>query len=366
MNNSLGLYIHIPFCRSKCPYCDFFSMRSDKAGYEEYADVLKEKIRLWGKKTNKITDTVYFGGGTPSVLGTELLSDILSCIRNSFTVTDDAEITLEANPDSGKKLDFERLRALGLNRVSLGLQSANENEMKTLGRIHSLDDVKDTVSLIRKSGIDNISLDLMMGIPDQTKESLKNSIDFCADIGAKHISSYILKLEENTVFYNRRDKYSFPDEDETAELYIFAVDYLDKKGFKQYEISNFSIEGFESKHNTKYWKLDDYLGIGPAAHSFMDGKRFFYERSLQSFKNDVIIDDGKGGSAEEYIMLRLRLKEGLSINKCKEAFGDFSDKDFLKKIKKYSALGLMDYDGDKVSFTPKGFLVSNSILAELI
>lgn len=365
MSNNLGLYIHIPFCRSKCPYCDFFSMRSDKKGYAEYTKALIEKIRYWGEKQKEKVDTVYFGGGTPSVIGSDLMCEILKEIMLDFNVDSNAEITMEANPASGKFFDFQRLKELGLNRVSLGLQSANQNELSKLGRTHSLEDVKNTIELIKNAGITNFSLDLMLGIPEQTKESLRRSIDFCAETGAKHISSYILKLEEGTVFYNRRDKFRFPNEDETAELYLYAVDYFEKQGYKQYEISNFSVEGYESKHNLKYWRLDDYLGIGPSAHSFLNGERFYYGRSFDDFKDNKIISDGSGGNAEEYIMLSLRLKDGFRMNKYKEVFGE-PDKDFLRKVKKYSELGLMDFDGNRLNFTPKGFLVSNSILADLI
>ena len=366
MSNTFGIYIHIPYCRSKCPYCDFFSMRGNNNDYNEYVEILKDKIKFWSKKTNKEVDTIYIGGGTPSVIGTENLYNIISTIKNCFNVNNDSEITIEINPESGKNIDFKTLKDIGLNRASVGLQSADKNELKALGRIHSVQDVKNTVLSIQNSGITNISLDIMLGISDQNKTSLKNSIDFCAELNINHISSYILKIEENTYYYNNLSKYNFPDENAAADLYLFAVDYLSEKGFMQYEISNFSKYGYESKHNLKYWNLDEYIGIGPAAHSFLNGKRFYYERNIESFRKNIIINDGTGGSKEEFIMLQLRLTKGLCLDKFKEVFGESLPKDFLKKVEKYIKSGFMINHNNSISFTSKGFLVSNRILADLI
>lgn len=366
MSNNLGLYIHIPFCRSKCPYCDFFSLRGNQQDYNHYVNILKDKIVYWSKKYDKIVTTIYFGGGTPSVIGADLLCDILDEIKSNFIVSDDCEITFEVNPVSGLFFDFNKAKNHGFNRVSVGLQSANADELKSLGRIHSSDDALSTIQLIKQAGIDNISLDLMIGIPNQTIDSLKKSIDFCADAGVTHISSYILKIEENTVFHKRQDKLSLPDEDSTSDLYIFAVDYLDKKGFKQYEISNFSKKGYESKHNLKYWLLDDYLGIGPGAHSCVDGKRFYYNRSIEDFENDLIIDDGIGCTNEEYIMLRMRLTDGINSDEYEKVFDREAVKDFKRKTKKYIKADFMKESDNKIAFTTKGMLVSNTILADLL
>lgn len=366
MSKKLGVYIHIPYCRGKCPYCDFFSMCGSESDYTAYVETLKKNIKFWSDKINKTVDTIYIGGGTPSVLKANQIKDIINTVKKEFTVIDGAEITMEANPKSALNFDFELAKKSGLNRVSLGVQSANANELKLLGRAHNNNDVIDAVDRIKSSGINNISLDLMLGISGQTKESLKKSIDFCAELDVNHISTYILKIEENTFYYNNRVKYDFPDDEATSELYLFAVDYLKKNGFNQYEISNFCKEGFESKHNLKYWNLEDYIGIGPAAHSFVDGKRFYYERSLNSFAENKVIKDGEGGGSDEYIMLRLRLNKGLDLNKYKEAFVDYPDKDFFDTIKKYCKLGYMKFDNDIIRFTEKGFLVSNTILSELI
>lgn len=366
MSNSIGIYIHIPFCRGKCPYCDFFSMRGNESAYKEYVNILKDKISYWGNLTDKKADTIYIGGGTPSVLETNLLYDILNCVKKNFKVCDDAEMTIEANPSSALKLDFEMLKSIGLNRVSLGMQSANSNELKKLGRIHTNEDVLNSIQLIKTSGINNISLDIMLGIPEQSIESLKNTIDFCLNADITHISSYILKLEENTFFYKNRDKIKFPDDDLTSELYLFSIDYLEKNGFNQYEISNFSKSGYESKHNLKYWNLDEYIGIGSAAHSYFNNKRFYYDRSIEDFKNNRIISDGIGGNKEEYIMLKLRLKNGLNLDEYKKVFGEDVSKDFLDKIEIYSKSGYLSFKNNIVSLSTKGFLVSNTIIADLI
>ncbi len=366
MNNSVGIYIHIPYCRSKCPYCDFFSLRGNYDDYKSYVAVLKESIKYWGKKCDKTADTIYFGGGTPSVLGTELICEILDYIFKNFRVDENAEITIEANPSSGKFFDFFAVKKLGVNRVSLGMQSADENELKALGRIHSTSDVNNSIELIKRSGIDNISLDLMMGVPGQNMQSLKNSLDFCISSGVKHISSYILKIEENTYYGKNRNKYIFPDDDLTSDFYLFSVNYLNNNGFKQYEISNFAVPGYESKHNLKYWNLEEYIGIGPGAHSFFNGKRFYYERDIRSFKDNILIDEGAGGNPEEFIMLQLRLKKGLDVSKYKEAFGEDLPKDFYSKAEKYIKSGFMEKSDNSIYFTPKGFLVSNSIISELM
>lgn len=366
MSNSLGLYIHIPFCHSKCPYCDFFSVRCKNSDFNEYIDSLKSNIDYWSKSVNKKVETIYFGGGTPSVIGADLLCEILDYIKSKFNVSQDAEITFEVNPNSGRFFDFNKVYADGFNRVSVGLQSGNDNELKQLGRTHSAFDAINTIKLIKESGITNISLDLMMGIPEQTTESLKRSIDFCIEQGVTHISAYILKLEEGTVFYKKQDKLNLPDDDYVAKLYLYAVDYLRQNGFNQYEISNFSLKNYESKHNLKYWNLENYLGIGPGAHSFIDNKRFYYEPDFDKFKNNVIVQDGIGGNEEEYIMLKLRLTKGLNADEYRKVFGKEFTKDFKNKVEFYENIGLMINDNNFISFTPKGFLLSNTILADLI
>lgn len=366
MLNTIGLYIHIPFCKSKCHYCDFYSMPANENSYDKYTDVLCKKIKDWGETAKESVSTIYFGGGTPSVIGENRLVKIIGAINESFTILENAEITVEINPESGRYFDFRKLKENGFNRISLGMQSANDDELKILGRIHTTDDVEVTINKAKQSGFNNISLDLMMGIPLQTIDSLKNSIDFCNNCGVTHISSYILKIEKGTRLFQIKDELDFPDDDLQAELYLYAVEYLRTLGYEQYEISNFSKQGFESVHNTNYWKCKEYIGIGPSAHSFYQGKRFYYDKDLNNFKNNKPVFDCYGGDKEEYIMLSLRLKSGLVFNEYANKFNEPIPSYTYEKINKYAKMGYMEVDKNKTCFTPKGYLVSNTILSDLI
>ena len=366
MSDTIGIYLHIPFCKSKCPYCDFFSGKATQTDYDRYTDILKSSIIYWSGQTYKKVSTVYFGGGTPSVLGADRLSKLLKTLQNSFEVLPDAEITVEVNPDTGKSLDFEKLKRTSFNRISVGFQTAIERELQALGRIHTAGDALVTTKNARVAGIDNVSLDLMMGIPYQTRESLKESIDFCASCGVKHISSYLLKIEEGTHFDKIKSQLSLADDEEQAKLYLFAVEYLEKLGYKQYEISNFAKPGFESRHNTAYWKCGEYIGIGPSAHSFLNGKRFYYGRSTEDFEKNIIIPDGEGGDEEEFIMLSLRLKSGLNFREFEELYRHPLSPLQLKKIGNFANAGYMELDEEHACLTPKGFLVSNAIISELL
>lgn len=366
MSNSIGLYIHIPFCKHKCPYCDFFSGNADENAFDNYVIELKDKIKYWSEKAKRDVATVYFGGGTPSVLGADRLCDILDFIKSNFNIQNNAEITVEVNPDSAKTIDFKQMYACGFNRISMGMQTAVEDELRLLGRIHSIDDAKTSVERAKSVGFNNISLDLMMGIPNQTIESLEKSISFCADCEVTHISSYILKIEENTPFYKVQNKLKLADDDMQAEMYLKAVEMLDSLGYKQYEISNFAKQGYESRHNTNYWRCGEYIGIGPSAHSFFEGKRFFYSRSMDDFNNNKLSFEGTGGDEEEFIMLSLRLKSGLNYSEFEAKFGYTLPSYIIKKAKEYEKYGYTSVTDKSISFTPKGFLVSNSIISELI
>lgn len=361
----IGLYIHIPFCKSKCPYCDFFSIKMND---EEMNRYVNKVIDRFDKYCNDdiVLDTVYFGGGTPSTLGTERIAKILNAINDKFTVDENAEITMEMNPTSKELINFTVLKECGLNRLSIGMQSAVESEMKLLGRTHSQEDVINTVNQAKKSGIDNISLDLIIGVPTQTKESLKYSMDFCKSLGVKHISAYILKIEEGTKFYTIKDSLNMPSDDEQAEMYMYVSEYLESIGYSQYEISNYSLEGFESKHNTKYWRCKEYIGIGPSAHSFYNGERFYYNRSFEEFYNDKTNFDCIGGTEEEFIMLNLRLKRGLIFKEYEEKYNKKFPEEIIKKAKILEKAGLLTVDKEKVSLNRKGYLVSNAIICELI
>lgn len=340
-----GLYIHIPFCKSKCPYCDFFSVKYNDADAKAYINRLKKEFL---KYTGAEFDTIYFGGGTPSILPPEMLEELIESINKNFKISDDREITIECNPSKDLKKGFKIYKSCGINRVSIGMQSAVKEERLALGRIAGKTEVAKAVYDAKNAGISNISLDLMIGTPKQTKAGIEETLEFIKDMDITHISAYMLKIEKNTPFYKLQDKIEFPNDDFTCDMYLKAVNSLNDMGLHQYEISNFSKTGFESRHNTKYWKLVPYLGIGASAHSFWNGRRFHYD------KNFNIIDDGTGGTDEEKIMLGLRLKEGI-------------DPSILNTdYKKYIDMGYMETANDRLSFTPKGFLVSNTILSDLI
>lgn len=359
----IGLYLHIPFCNGKCPYCDFYSVNPESEKVTTYVEALCREI----DKAGGFYDTVYFGGGTPSLIGSDNIAKIMGHIRR----TSDCETTLECNPsDTGavdSRFDFSVVAKSGVNRISMGLQSADNSERKILGRRGGCDDVERAIERAVKSGIDNISLDLMLGIPYQTEKSLEKSVEFCKKSGAKHISAYILKIEEGTAFYRIKDTLSIPDEDETCDLYLSAVEMLRNRGYHQYEISNFSEKGCESRHNLKYWHCEEYLGLGASAHSFSDGRRFYYERSIDDFiKGIPPVDDGYGGDEEEYIMLALRLSEGLVFDNFKKRFDKSVPDNIIKKARELEKHGLVKVDGNSISLTVQGFLISNSIITALI
>lgn len=362
---SIGIYIHIPFCEQKCPYCDFYSINKPQE-YDKYVYELIKQIHSFGKKYKRTVDTVYFGGGTPSVIGSDRLIDILSAVYRSFDVSKNCEVTVEVNPCSANKLDFKAMRIAGFNRLSIGLQSSNENELKLLGRRHTADDAKSTVVMAQKARFDNISLDMMMCIPDQTKSSLYESIKFCKDCNVNHISIYMLKFEENTPFFNIKNSLQLFDDDEQADIYTFAVDTIENIGFKQYEISNFAMPGYESKHNLHYWRDEEYLGIGPSAHSYINGKRFYYPRDINEFYEGIICDDGIGGDIAEYIMLSLRLSEGVSVDYLKDKYEYVLSKNLIRAINRLACEGLVGFDSHTISLTKNGFLVSNSVINYII
>ena len=345
MNNERsGLYFHIPFCKSKCPYCDFYSVKFDEASAQQYVQEICDEI----KQYQGIFDTVYFGGGTPSILPPELIGKILDCARAQFEISDDAEITVECNPSKDLSEDFKKYASYGVNRISVGMQSAVDSERFALGRAAGRNEVECTINYARQSGIENISLDLMLGTPKQTIESLDYSFDFIKSVGVPHVSAYMLKIEEGTKFFQMRDRLVLPDHDTVGEMYLKTVDTLASFGIKQYEISNFAVPGFESRHNTKYWTLTPYLGIGKSAHSFWGGKRFFYDIEWNK------IDDGTGGDKEEQIMLGLRLAKGIDKS--------LVDRDFAEFVK----MGYVADLGERIALTPKGMLVSNTIINYII
>lgn len=368
-----GVYIHIPFCKSKCPYCDFHSHRCNPALQADYIKALADEIKTLRRVKQFLpsqtftADTLYLGGGTPSVLKGEELEEIICLSKKEFNLPGDAEITVECNPGSDIEGLIPTFIKCGVNRVSLGMQSAVDSERRLLGRQSDRSRIKQVIDLLKQADIKNISLDIMLGVPDQTKESLKETLDFVKQCDIQHISAYILKIEDGTFFDIHRERYNFPSDDEACNLYEYCCQYLRSIGFNHYEISNFAKPGFESYHNTKYWKLESYLGIGAAAHSFIDSKRFYFESDTQGFiDGNEAIFDCYGNDWDEYIMLRLRLSDGLKLSELSSLYGEKACEKIIKRAPLFKEKGLVNFDGESISLTQKGFLLSNNIISEFI
>lgn len=360
----IGLYIHVPFCKSKCPYCGFYSVRSDACGFDSYTVCALESMEQWADRLNRKADTLYFGGGTPSLIGGQNIALLTRRARELFGVS--GEITVECNPSSADGSFFETIAAAGVNRISLGMQSFVDSERRALGRTAGSEKVESCIQAARAAGINNISLDIMLGIPRQTEENLKRTVEFCIESGVPHISAYMLSLEPDTYFYKNAHKLNLPDDDFTADLYLTLSEALRGAGFEHYEISNFAKPGFEGRHNTKYWNCDEYLGIGPSAHSFINGRRFYYPADAVLFEQSgEAVDDGSGGDPSEYLMLRLRLKEGLNFSRYFNRFGKELPKPLIEEAFKLEKYGYTKVTPNGISLTVKGFLVSNAIIARL-
>lgn len=367
---SLGIYIHVPFCKKKCKYCDFYSVAgADSAKMDAYADALVRHIGEYALSMAGYTvDTVYFGGGTPSVLGEKRLGRILKALRRACTVSKSAEITCEANPESSEKKLFSALRRAGVNRLSLGVQSASDEELGTLGRLHTFGQAAQAVSAAREAGFQNVSLDFMYGLPGQDTAGALASLEKIMALSPEHISCYCLKLEEGTPLCHEAPV--LPDDDEQADMYLAIVDLMEKNGYGQYEISNFAKRGYASRHNTRYWKLEEYLGFGPGAHSFFGGRRFSYKRDLGAYlEGSDILDEIEETPDErrvgEYLMLRLRLSEGVDGEEYYRRFHrDFSPIEHV--LESYRAPGYTRRTGMRWALTPQGMFVSNAIICQVL
>lgn len=366
VKDNLGIYIHIPFCKKKCPYCSFYSVPNEENFVDRYVTVLCEEIKKWGQKTGFVVDTIYFGGGTPSTLKTEELLRILFCIKENFKLKG-PEVTIEINPGDYNNIDFEKISYYGVNRISLGAQSIKDSALKILGRRHNFRDIIGSVETFKKAKISNISLDLIIGTPEQKMSDIYDFIYFCKENDIPHISSYMLKIEENTPFYFNKDNLKFFSEDEFADFYFYTCDTMKKFSFFHYEISNFSKKGYESKHNLKYWNLDNYLGLGPSAHSLLCGKRFYYENDLNKFiSSPEIVSEGDFEPEKEFIILSLRTANGLTNQKFKEKIVKDIPEIYFEKARKFEKHGFLECNNDSIKLTEKGFLVSNAIISEIL
>ena len=372
MKSTLGLYLHIPFCIQKCLYCDFCSFpRVTEELMRDYSREIRRRLVASAPRcADRAVDTVYFGGGTPTLLPISCFEEILACIREHYPLTEDCEITCECNPASADGTYLAALRRLGVNRLSIGLQSAHERELRALGRAHSAEDFRAIFLDARRAGFDNISADVMYGIPHGTPESLGRTLDFLLDLSPEHISAYGLKIEEGTPFDTMRERLPLPDEDTEWEMYRLLSDRLEAAGYRKYEISNFAKRGSESRHNLRYWLGEEYLGFGVAAYSYFGGERFGSSRDLSSFLTGEDITEERIALSpldrrNEYLMLRLRLSEGISEEEFSARFG-VSLSSLYPPLEERIKGGFLKREEGRISFTDQGFFVSNTILSEML
>ncbi len=369
----LGLYLHIPFCRSKCLYCDFCSFpHADEERMATYVAALCRDLQKYANACcEHMVDTIFLGGGTPTTLPAHLLEELMGQIYKNYRVEPNAEITAECNPVTGERELFARMRAAGINRLSIGLQSAHKKELKALGRLHNFDIFATCFTDARAAGFDNISVDVMSGIPHQTPESRRKTLQKILALSPEHISSYDLIIEEGTPFARKADTLPLPDEDAARRMYLEGIEFLAENGYAQYEISNFARPGYESRHNLKYWNCDEYLGIGVAAHSDFGGVRFGNSRNIEGYLAGCDITEEKAvpdktERINEYVMLRFRLCEGVDVRVFENRFGVSFEETYGKKLAPFLSSGLVRCESGRYYLTREGMLVSNAILSEIL
>ena len=363
-----GLYIHIPFCIRKCKYCDFTSFTGCEGKFKEYIEKICFEMQEY--KGEEI-DTVFIGGGTPSLLDSNELKKLICCINDTFVLQENAEFTMESNP---KTLTYEKLleiKSMGVNRLSIGVQSFNDEELKIIGRIHNSEDAEAAVLMAKKAGFSDINIDLMFSLPEQTLESFKKSLKKAIELNVSHISCYSLILEKGTPLFDEYEKglLSLPSEDTDREIYQYTCEELRKNDFCQYEISNFSKKGYECKHNLKYWDCNEYIGVGVGAHSYYKGVRFFNTDSLDIYMGEnkreyeeLTIDD----NIKEFVIMGFRKIKGISKKEFYKRFNiEFSDI-YSEQLIKFKKLKLLEENGKYIYLTEDGISVSNSVLCEFV
>ena len=366
MNQKIGLYVHIPFCVKKCPYCDFYSIAHESRLEASYTTAIVAQMNQY-RGQGVVADTLYFGGGTPILFTAEHIAHIIQTAKEVFLL--DGEITLEANPNSTSLENLVALKQAGINRISFGMQSADEKELNALGRLHDLPQAINAVHHAHEAGISNISVDIMLGTPYQTMETVEHTIEVITKLPISHISAYMLKVEESTPYFNSDILNFCADDDCLADIYLNVIDKLEEQGFYQYEISNFSKKGMESAHNLKYWKCEEYLGFGASAHSFVGTRRFYHENSVISYIDNqgtqTITTDDSAGGIDEYIMLGLRLCQGIDLDRVKNDSGIEFEK-FMMTAQQFCAGGYAQITCNQFVLTRDGYLLSNQIIAKLL
>ena len=371
--DTIGLYVHIPFCKKKCNYCDFCSFAGvDLSLRAGYLRALSEEIASYGGEEHPPVDTVFLGGGTPSLLTPVEIADLFAALRKTFRILPDAEITAEANPGT---LDREKIDAFcraGVNRLSIGLQSVHESELRTLGRIHSYADFLDAYRLAKAGGIENIGVDLMYAFPGQTPDAFHETLDTVASLAPSHISAYGLIVEDGTPFGERREALILPDEDEELAMYEDACRTLAAAGYRHYEVSNYALPGRECRHNLRYWHEEEYIGFGVSAHSYYRRERFATSRDIRAYsagkckqlrtKEHI----GKANEAEEYTMLALRTSEGVDLSLYQKRFSRSFLEGREESVARFVSLGLATLSDTHFALSERGFYVGNTLTAELL
>ena len=378
MKKDLGLYIHIPFCVKKCAYCDFLSWKGSDEEREAYVQALEKEISSYSEfaKDYRVS-TVFFGGGTPSVLEGEQTERILKKIRDTFRVEKDAEITLEMNPGTAQKEKLLLYRELGINRLSIGLQSVKNENLKLLGRIHTYGDFLDSYRMAREAGFDNISADLISSLPGQTLEEWKEELEILQETPLEHISVYQLIIEKGTEFYEKYGEHEelLPDEETSREIYLWTGKYLKEHSFEQYEISNYARPSRKSRHNLRYWERKDYLGLGLGAASMVHNIRMSntrdWEKYIEGSQNPKRLREEvefleEPRQMEEFMFLGLRKTEGVSRKEFRRTFGRELDMVYEKALEKHLENGMLEASKDRIRLSQAGILVSNQVLSDFI
>ena len=375
MVKKLGIYVHIPFCASKCGYCDFYSLADCDRLMPKYHNALLQHIREASPQLQeRHTDSVYFGGGTPSYYGARRICDIFNALKRAGRIYRSAEVTVEVNPDSVRYHDLLQLRSEGVNRLSIGAQSANDDLLRLIGRRHNWRQVVNTVKRARDAGFDNVSLDLIYGLPSQQREDWADTLSRALELEPEHLSCYGLKLEEGTPMYSYKDSPLLPGDDAQADMYLYTVETLRHFGYAQYEISNFARSGRECRHNLKYWQLQDYMGFGPAAASNVGDMRYTYVSSVAQYisgiqnGNNILADYERVdalGRAAEYLMLGMRTVSGVSAKEYHNRYrSDFSPLEEL--LTEFQRRGWAVREDERWHFTPAGFLLSNPLIGLML
>ncbi len=373
---NLGIYIHIPFCKQKCYYCDFISFANKQEKQQEYINAVKSEIDTYQLEKYNVT-TIYIGGGTPSYIESkyivELIEKLKNKLKNNITKFEEIEITIEVNPGTVTKEKLQDFKSCGINRLSIGLQTTNNNLLKQIGRIHTYEEFLDTYNCAKQVGFENINVDLMLGLPNQTIKDLKDSLEKVIKLGATHISVYSLIVEEGTVISKLLDeeKIQLPSEETEREMYWYVKNTLELNGYKHYEISNFAKESKESKHNVNCWKQEEYIGLGVAAHSYLNDTRFSNGNNIENYINNV---DNKEveevqtleDKQNEFMLLGLRMLDGVDIAMFKQKFGQNPIYLYRDSLSELVEEGLVVVDLNHIRLTNKGLDLANLVFEEFV